>query len=243
MGAITTSQRLKPSTHDVVEQWLHQRTSGERVLVPNGWLDLSNGQLNVRRVSDLDAALQGSPYALAANDWVVVPETFFKSGRLKGLTLATRVSADSPMFGGKQGYDYEIYTVSKLPPSTGPIDIRLDAATGDPYLGLEWDSLARGEPGRPLPVRGASVYLPPRVNQTATISVEVTGDTPVGAASSLSITDSAGPVALLDVPTLEPSRRSLQGVARLAPGGRATELRLAPAARGRRLRVLRVLVE
>ena len=242
-GAMTTNQRLKPSTHDVVEQWLHQRTSGERVLVPNGWLDLSNGQLIVRRVSDLDAALQGSPYALAANDWVVVPETFFKSARLKGLTLATRVRADSPMFGGKQGYDYEIYAMPKLPPSTGPIDIRLDADTGNPYLGLEWDSLAKGEPGRPLPARGASLYLPPRVNQTATISVDVTGDTPVGAASGLSITDGVGPVALLDVPTSEPSRRSLQGVARLAPGGRATELRLAPATRGRRLRVLRVLVD
>ncbi len=185
-GAITTSQRLKPSTHDVVELWFHQRPSGERVLVPNGWLDLSNGELTVRRVADLDAALQGSPYALAANDWVVVPETFFKSARVKGLTLVTRVRADSPMFGGKQGYDYDIYAPPKLPPSTGPIDIRLDAATGNPYLGLEWDSLAKGEPGRPLPARGASVYLPPRVNQTATISVDVTGDTPAGAASGLS---------------------------------------------------------
>ncbi len=243
MGAVTTSQRLKPSTHDVVEQWLHQRTSGERVLVPNGWLDLSNDQVTVRRVADLDAVLQGSPYALAANDWVVVPETFRKNPGLKRLMLVTRVNADSPMFGGKQGYDYEIYAPPKLPPSTGPIEIRPDAAGVDPFLGLEWEGPARGEPGWPLPARGASLYLPPRVKQTATITVDVTGDTPVGVATGLSITDSAGPVALLDVPASEPSRRSLQGVARLAPGGRATELRLAPASRGRRVRVLRVLVE
>ena len=91
MGAITTSQRFKPSTHDVVEHWLHQRPSGERVLVPNGWLDLTSARLTVRRVGDFGAVLQGSPYALAANDWVVVPETFFKSAGLRRLTSVTRV--------------------------------------------------------------------------------------------------------------------------------------------------------
>ena len=34
MGAITLRQRLKPSTHDVVEQWFRNRTAEERVLVP-----------------------------------------------------------------------------------------------------------------------------------------------------------------------------------------------------------------
>ena len=112
-------------------------------------------------MADLDAVLQGSPYALAANDWIVVPETFFKNAGLKRLMLVTRVRADSPMFGGKQGYDYEIYAPPKLPPSTGPIEIRLDDAAVDPFLGLEWAARAKGEPGRPLPARGASLYLPP----------------------------------------------------------------------------------
>ena len=81
------------------------------------------------------------------------------------------------------------------------------------------------------------------MNQTAAISIDVAGDTPVGSTTALSITDSVGPVALVDVPTSEPSRRSLQGVARLSPGGRATELRLAPEGRRRRLRVLRLVVQ
>ena len=243
MGAVATSQRFTPSTHEVVEHWLHQRPRGERVLVPTGWLDLTSARLTVRRVGDFGAVLQARPYALAANDWVVVPETFFKSAGLRQFTLVTRVSAADPMFGGKQGYDYEIYAPPKLPPSTGPIEMRFDDASADSFLGVEWDDPAKGETGRPVPSRGASLYLPPRLNQTATISVDVKGDTPAGAATSLSIADSAGPIALLDVPASEPSRRSLRGTARLAPGGRATELRLAPVARGRSLRVLRVLVD
>jgi hypothetical protein len=243
MGAVATSQRFTPSTHEVVEHWLHQRPRGERVLVPTGWLDLTSARLTVRRIGDFGAVLQARPYALAANDWVVVPETFFKSPGLRQFTLVTRVSAADPMFGGKQGYDYEIYAPPKLPPSTGPIEMRFDDASADSFLGVEWDDPAKGETGRPVPSRGASLYLPPRLNQTATISVDVKGDTPAGAATSLSIADSAGPIALLDVPASEPSCRSLRGTARLAPGGRATELRLAPVARGRSLRVLRVLVD
>ena len=243
MGAITLRQRLKPSTHDVVEQWFRNRTGGERVLAPAGWLDLSEAKLSVRRVADLGAALQASPYLLAANDWVVVPEGLLKNAGLRRLRLVTRVGADSPQFGGKPGYDYEIYAPPKLPPSSGPIEIRLDDAGAQPFLGLEWDGPVKGEPGRTLPPRGASLYLPPLVNPTAAISIDVAGDTPVGSTTALSITDSAGPVALGDVPTSEPSRRSLRGVARLSPGGRATELRLAPESRGRRLRILRLVAQ
>ena len=85
-----------PSTHHVVEQWLHQRTSDERVLVPKGGSTRQAASLKVRRVRDLDAALQGSPYALAANDWVVVPEMFFRAPVSRRLTLVTPVRADSP---------------------------------------------------------------------------------------------------------------------------------------------------
>ena len=243
MGAVTTSQRFTPSTHEVVEHWLRQRPPGERVLVPNGWLDLTSARLTVRRVGDLGAVLQGETVRACGQRLGRRAGDVLQECGPQAIDAGDAREAADPMFGGKQGYDYEIYAPPKLPPSTGPIEMRFDDASADPFLGVEWDDPAKGETGRPVPARGASLYLPPRLNQTATISVDVRGDTPAGAATSLSIADSAGPIALLDVPSSEPSRRSLQGTARLAPGGRATELRLAPVARGRRLRVLRVLVD
>ena len=243
MGLVTLSRRLTPPTHQLVEQWLLERPAGDRLLVGEGWLNLTDSPLIVRRVRDLGAALQGGLYSLAANDWVVVPEPFFKNAGLKRLMFVKRVSADQRSLGGNMGYDFEIYASPKLPPSTGRVEIRLGGAEADPFLGPEWESPAIGQPGRPLPAKGASLYLPPRSGETALVTVEVAGTSLAAGIPAISITDAAGPILLSDVPTSETSRRWPTGVARLARGFRATELRLTPADPARHVRVVLLVVD
>lgn len=238
---MTFSQRVVPKTHHVVEQWLRQRPAGDRVLVGLGWLELDGSALKVRRVRDLGAALQGTHYALAASDWLIVPEVYFKHPGLQRLTLVKRVSADYHRLGGIQGYDFEIYVPSKLPPTTGAIDVRFDDVAAEPFLGIEW-APRTNQPGRLLPATGASLFLPARSTETATITVDVADDATARATPGFSIADSVGPVALVALPST-PSRRSFHGVARLALDGRATELRLTPDNRATRVRVVRVVVD
>ena len=242
MGVISVSRRLTPPTQQLVEQWLRERPVGDRVLLGEYWLDLTGSRLTVRRVPDLGAALQGGLYSLAANDWVVVPEPFFKNPGLKRLMFVRRVSADQRSVGGNIGYDFEIYASPKLPPSTGRAEIRLADAEADSFLGPEWDG-PDGQPGRLLPAKGASLYLPPRSGEAARITIEMTVTSLPAGSSPISVTDAAGPVVLGEVPTSESSGRLSTGVARLAPGGRATELRLTPAEPGRRVRVVRVVID
>ena len=239
---MTFSRRVVPKTHHVVERWLRQRPAEERVLVGLGWLELDGSALKVRRVRDLGAALEGSHYALAANDWVIVPEVNFKHPGLQRLTLVKRVSADYQRLGGIQGYDFEIYATPKLPPTTGAIDIRFDDVAAEPFLGIEW-APRTVQPGRLLPATGASLFLPARSTETAAITVDVADDATARATPGFSIADGVGPVALVDAVPSVPSRRSFRGVARLALDGRATELRLTPADRATRVRVVRVVVD
>jgi Dolichyl-phosphate-mannose-protein mannosyltransferase len=243
VGLITLSRRLTPPTQQLVEQWLRERPAGERVLVGQYWLDLTSSRLTVRRVPDLGAALQGGLYSLASNDWVVVPEPFFQNPGLKRLMFVRRVSADQRSLGGNIGYDFEIYASPKLPPSTGRLEIRLGEAEAEPFLGPEWDAPAIGQPGRQLPPKGASLYLPPRSGAVARISVDVAGTNLPAGNSPIAITDAAGPILLGDVPASASSGRSSTGVARLAAGGRATELRLTPANPLHRVRVIRLVID
>jgi len=239
---MTFSQRVVPKTHHVVEQWLRQRPAGDRVLVGHGWLALDGSSLKVRRVRDLGSALQGSHYALAASDWVIVPEVYFKHPGLQGLTLVKRVSADYKRLGGIQGYDFEIYASPKLPPTTGAIEIRFDDVAADPFLGSEWAPRTK-QPGRLLPGTGASLFVPARSTETATITVDVADDATARTPPGFSIADAVGPVALVDAVPPVPPRRSFRGVARLALEGRATELRLTPDNRATHVRVVRVVVD
>jgi 4-amino-4-deoxy-L-arabinose transferase-like glycosyltransferase len=242
-GLVTLSRRLNPPTHYLVERWLRERPTGDSVLLGEQWLDLTGSRLTVRRVPDLGAALQGGLYSLAANDWVVVPEPFFQNPGLKRLMFVRRVSADQRLLGGNSGYDFEIYATPKLPPSTGRVEIRPGDAEADPFLGPEWESPAIGQPGRLVPAKGASLYLPPLSGDAVRITVDVAGTGLAAGTPPISVSDGAGPIQLGESSTSESSRRSLTGVARLAPGGRATELRLTPSDPGRPVRVERVVID
>ena len=239
MGLVTASRAFVPQTHHLVEDWLRGRPAGARVLTGDKWLDLEGSTAKVRRVADLGAALQGSVYQLAASDWIVVPEPLFSNPGVKQLTMATRISADHWRFGGTPGYDFQIFAAPRLPVAAGPIEIRFDDAAAAQYLSDEWGA-SGARPDRLLPARGASVFLPPRESTTANVTVDIVAGGPV---PGLSITDDKGEVTLVAAPAQDASRRSLSGVAHLAPGGRATELRLSPATRNSRVRVLRVLVD
>jgi hypothetical protein len=238
-GLVTASRAFVPQTHQLVEDWLRARPAGTRVLTGDKWFDLGGSPVKVRRVADLGAALQGSVYQLAASDWVVVPEHLFRNPGLKRLAMATRISADHWRFGGARGYDFQIFEAPRLRASAGPLEIRFDDPEGAQYLSDEWEPSGANRPDWLLPARGASVFLPPRENTTATVTVDVVAGGPV---PGFTMTDNAGAVTLVAAPAQDASRRSLQGVVQLAPGGRATELRLSPAPRTSRVRLLRVLV-
>jgi 4-amino-4-deoxy-L-arabinose transferase-like glycosyltransferase len=238
---VLISRQMTPPTHTLVEQWLRERPAGGRVLLGEGWLALEDGPLTVRRVPDLSAALGGPITLLAAHDWIVVPEPFFRHAGLKRLSFVSRVRAEQRAFGGNVGYDYEVYAPPQLPPAGGPMAIDVAAAGAGEYLGLDWEAPAPDRPGRGLPARGASLYLPPRPAPTARLFVELTAEGQHEGGPPLTIEDAAGPVVLADSAT--PGARTLTGLVRLAPGGRATELRLTPASRRLQVRVVRIEVE
>lgn len=237
-GLLLLARRMATPTPHLVERWLRERPPGQRVLLGEGWLDLDGGPLVVRRVPDLAAALSGSLHQLAANDLVVVPEPYFRTPGLKRLAFVTRVAADQRSFGGNMGYDFEIYSPPRLPPSDAPLEIRFDGTAPADVLGPSWRGTAPD--GAPLPPTGASLYLPPRSRRTATVRIEVRG---AGGPDFLEVADAAGPVVLRELPSQAEGVRVLIGVVRLGPDGRTTEIRLAPARRTMRLAVIRVSIE
>lgn len=240
VGLMTISRRMAPPTQTIVEEWLRERPAGGRVLLGEGWLDLKDSALVVRRVRDLGAALGGGLNMLAAHDWIVVPEPFFRHPGLKRLSFVTRVRADQRSFGGNVGYDFEIYAPPPLPSAAGPMEVAFGSADADVYLGTEWEAARADRPGRALPARGGSVYLPPRPAGTGRLVVELTVEGPGDGGMPVEIVDAMGPVSLEQT---QPSPRTLTGIVRLAPGGRATELRLTPAGRQRPIRIVRVSVD
>ena len=169
-----------------------------------------------------------------------MPEPLFKNLGLKRLEMATRISADHWRFGGARGYDFQVFAAPRLAPATGPIEVLFDDASPARYLSDEWEASGANRSDRLLPARGASVFLPPRKSPTANVTVDVVAGGPV---PEFSMTDEAGALTLVAAPIQDASRLRLSGVARLAPGGRATELRLSPASRNSRVRVLRILVD
>lgn len=114
-GAVSFSRRVTTPTHTQVERWIEEKVApGTIVLLGNGWLALPRTLFDVRRVEDLTVPLDGGVETLAATgaDLVVVPEPWFGHPTLKRLGFLQRFHA-SRRFGGRQGYDYEIYVIPK----------------------------------------------------------------------------------------------------------------------------------
>ena len=237
-GVSDLSRRLNPPTHILLEQWLAQRPAGEIVLLERGWLQLPAGSIAVRRVPDLARALDGSLYALAAADWVVVPEPLFRHPGLKRLGLARRFAADQHRFGGNVGYDFEVYSTPMVPPVPTPLEIRFESPDAAALLGDEWPSPVAGRPGRELPAAGASVFLPLAATTDVDFIVELEATGP-SAAEPVTIADTAGAIAL----SARPGGHAvtLAGSARASVRGRPIELRILPQTRRTRVRVLRLV--
>ncbi len=114
-GAVSFSRRVTTPTHTQVERWMAERVApGTVVLLGNGWLTLPRTLFEVRRVENLTVPLDSGVDALAATgaDLVVVPEPWFGHPTLRRLGFLQRFHA-SRGFGGRQGYDYEIYVIPK----------------------------------------------------------------------------------------------------------------------------------
>jgi 4-amino-4-deoxy-L-arabinose transferase-like glycosyltransferase len=120
-GAVSLSRRLTPPTHAMVEAWLRQHVPpGGTVVIEQHWLDLDDAPFTVRRVPDVRALLDEGIEPLAGAGWLVVAEPQFGHPALKRLGLVQRFHAGQG-FGGSLGYDYEVYAVPRLPPSSSGV--------------------------------------------------------------------------------------------------------------------------
>jgi hypothetical protein len=120
-GAVSLSRRMTPPTHAMVEAWLRQHVPPRStVVIEQHWLDLGDAPFIVRRVPDLRALLDDGIEPLAGADWLVVAEPQFGHPALKRLGLVQRFHAGQG-FGGSLGYDYEVYAVPRLPPSSSGV--------------------------------------------------------------------------------------------------------------------------
>jgi len=161
-GLVLVNRIVATPTQTLVEVWLRSHTNaGDRVLVPEGWLDFKGTALRVNRVPSLGPILGGGIYQLRYNDWVVVPEPdMWRTGELKRLRLAETFLADSSSH-GNLGYDFAVYATDRLQASDETVDFALEKQEAQNYLGSEWPLPEAGRGGRDLPRGGASVFLPP----------------------------------------------------------------------------------
>jgi 4-amino-4-deoxy-L-arabinose transferase-like glycosyltransferase len=237
-GAIEISRRTTPSTAQVLEGWLRQTVpAGHVVLIEQGWLDLRGAAFSVMRVPDLRTVPGPGEYELSAADWIVVPETHYALPSLQRLALLHQVVADQRSFLGNLGYDYRVYVTPRLSPIES-LDVALDAAAARPMLGWEWDATPGGGPGLRLPDRGASLFVPPLVSADAEVRIDLANAGDPAQSIPLTLAVSGQPVVLSDVTVDAPGIRRLTGRIAVPQSPRAIELRLDPARRGARLRVL-----
>ena len=172
-GAVLVSRGMTTPTYGLVEAWLRDHAAaGDRVLVEEGWLDLTGTALRPNRVPRLVTVLNGGIYPLYYNDWVVVPEPVMRHAGLERLRLAANFLAD-PSLGGNIGFDFAVYATPRLPPIGEAVDFALDQDEARNYLGNEWPMPEPGSPGRRLPRQGARVYLPPLGYTEARLDIEL----------------------------------------------------------------------
>jgi 4-amino-4-deoxy-L-arabinose transferase-like glycosyltransferase len=234
------SRRLTPSTHEVLEAWLQEHVArGEVVLLGAGWLDVSRSSLRVRRVPDLAATLSGSVYQLAASNWIVVPEPYFRNPGLTRLQLVHRVHAHQTAFAGHSGYDYEVYIPRSLPAAPERAEVALDDPQATPYLGSEWVRDKSGRRGLLLPASGASIFLPPLAQSDVRLEFEIVGRGAPLASPPLSLTVAGHEISLTAIPSMQRSAQLLVAAFRPDPSANATELRLRPTRRSRQIRIMR----
>ncbi len=237
----TYSGRLTSSTTGVLEVWLRERIPArDAVMVENGWLDLRDARFTVIRVPDLARALRPGSYAMAAADWIVVPETHFANPTLRELRLVERVDARPHVLGGHAGYDYRVYAAPKLAP-VGAFDLQFDAPDADRALGPEWEATSRGT-GRSLPRGGGRVYLPPMTAGSVMLTIELAGAGRATDSKVVSMDVDGRPVVLADGEG-GPEVRRLMGLVERPSATRAMIARIVPMSRDSRIRVLRMRLQ
>jgi 4-amino-4-deoxy-L-arabinose transferase-like glycosyltransferase len=121
-GLVAVSRRLTSPTHAAAEQWLETHAAPGSVVASDVYfLDFSRSKLKVRRLDFETMMPAGAIDQLAGADWLVVPEPYFGNPMLRRLGFVQRFHADQG-FGGRQGYDYEVYAVPKIPQTHGALD-------------------------------------------------------------------------------------------------------------------------
>jgi 4-amino-4-deoxy-L-arabinose transferase-like glycosyltransferase len=172
-GAVLLSRQFTTPTYGLVESWLREHAAaGDRVLLPEGWLDLKGTALHVNRVPRLGAVLNGGIYPLCYNNWVVVPEPYMRPRSLEHLRPAETFLADYSL-GGNSGFDFAVYTVPRPQPVQETVDFELDRDEARSYLGTDWPLPEQGTGGRRLPSDGASVYLPPLAYAAERLNIQL----------------------------------------------------------------------
>jgi hypothetical protein len=200
---------------------------------------VSRSSLRARRVPDLAAALSGGLYQLAASNWIVVPEPYFRNPGLTRLQLVHRVHAQQTAFAGHSGYDYEVYIPQRLPAAPGHAEVALDDPQATPYLGSEWVQDKSGRVGLLLPASGASIFLPPLEQSEVRLEFEIVGRGVPLPALPLSLTIASHEITLTAIPSIQRGAQLLVAAFRPDPNANATELRLRPTRRSRQIRIVR----
>ena len=242
------SRRLTPPTYQVASKFIADQSSAtDTVLVENGWLDLTAVDSRVRRVPSLMDVLRGGRYQVMSNDWIVVPEPDFYRVDVSRLFLAREVLADFG-FGGNQGGDFRIYASPQPVLVQVPLHIQLGTEASVPYLGLEWNGDDDGDGGGlEIPEHGASLFLPPVVQDEFRILLRLTGtgaltdDVLVDVPLALALDGVAIPLEYVSEPKMGVWLTSTP-VSGKSAGSRVTELRITRASKASGLRLHTVAI-
>jgi Dolichyl-phosphate-mannose-protein mannosyltransferase len=237
-GAALISRRMQPTTAVLLESWMREHVAPDQVvLAQNGWLDLRTARFSVVRVPDLRWALAPDRYALAAADWIVVPETVF-SHVPPGLVQLHGVDATPRRFFGHLGFDYRVYAGQRMAPVVAA-DMTL-GVEATPWLGWSWGPPLGNPQGRLVPQREGWLFLPPVAAAAPTVTFDVAA---VGSAGSpVELSASGRPLSLSETAAPEPGVRRFTASLGPQSSSRALPVLMEPASRGARIRLVRVRV-